>query len=322
MKAAVYDETGPPEVLRYEEVPDPACPPGGVVIDVRAISVEGGDTLHRQGGEMASRPHIVGYQAAGVVAEVGPEARDRHVGQRVVAIMPHGSHAEKVAVAAGQTWVVPDALDLETAAAVPIPFGTAHDCLFEFGGLQPGWTVLVQAGAGAVGLATLQLAKRAGATVLATASSPAKLERMAELGCDHGIDYTREDLVAAVREHTGGRGADLVVDPVGGRVLEQSIQAVRYRGRVVSVGRAGRDTYRPDTGLLAAGNKTLVGVFLGAEAAVQPARVQAMIAGLLDDVAKGELQVVLDRRFPLAEAAAAHRYIESRAAVGRVLLIP
>jgi NADPH2:quinone reductase len=162
MKAAVYYQTGGPEVFRYEYVPDPTCAPGMVLIEVKAISIEGGDTLHRAGGEMASRPHIVGYQCAGVVREVGDGVTRPAVGQRVVAVMTHGSHAELVAVAAPATWVLPDGLELELGACVPIPFGTADDCLFEFGRLQKGETALIHAGAGGVGIAAIQLAKRAG----------------------------------------------------------------------------------------------------------------------------------------------------------------
>lgn len=321
MKAAVYYQTGPPDVFRYEDVPDPECHPGGVVIEVEVISVEGGDTLHRLGGDLATTPHIVGYQAAGRVREVGSDVRDREVGQRVVAITPSGSHAELMSVPATSTWLIPDALETDRAAPIPIPFGTAHDCLFEFGHLQEGETVLVQAGAGAVGLAAIQLAKRAGATVLATASSDEKLARLKEFGLDHGINYREANFVAAAREITGGRGVDLVVDSVGGQTLAGSIDALRYRGRAVTVGRAGRDPKPPDL-QLGPGNKTLTGVFLGAEAVLSPQRVHPMIAGLIDDVATGGLQVAIDRRFPLSDAAEAHRYIESRAAFGRVLLIP
>src|SRR3990172_2127662 len=125
MKAAVYYETGPPEVFRYEDAPDPACRPDGVVIDVKAVSIEGGDVLSRAGGEMPARPHIVGYQCAGVVREAGPQATDRTAGQRVVAVMPFGSHASMAAVAAAQTWLVPDGLDIEAAAAGPGARGRA-----------------------------------------------------------------------------------------------------------------------------------------------------------------------------------------------------
>jgi NADPH:quinone reductase len=322
MKAAVYYQTGGPEVFRYEEVPDPQCPPDGVLVEVLAVSIEGGDTLHRAGGEMAGRPHIVGYQCAGVIREVGAQVRDRMPGQHVVAVMLFGSHAELVAVPSMTTWVLPDGLDLKLGACVPIAVGTADDCLFEFGHLKSGETVLVHAGAGGVGMAAIQLAKRAGATVLSTASSEEKLGRLKELGLDHGINYRACDFVAAVREITSGRGVDLVVDPVGGKTLQGSIDAAAYRGRVVNVGSAGRDGIQPDAYSLRPGNKSLTGVFLGAELMLNHARVHGMIARHLEDVARGALRIVVDREYPLAEAAAAHAYIESRQAFGRVLLVP
>jgi len=322
MKAAVYYETGGPEVFRYEDVPEPACAANGVVIDVHAVSIEGGDVLHRAGGLMAAQPHVVGYQCAGVIREVGAEVTDREMGQRVVAIDLHGSHAERRAVPALSTWVVPDDVDLEAAACVPIAVGTADDCLFEFGRLQAGETVLVHAGGGGVGLAAIQLAKRAGATVLATAGSHEKLERREAFGLDHGINYREVDFVEVVREVTGGRGADVVVDSLGGSVLGKSIEAAAYRGRITSVGSAARDEQRPDVTALRPANKSLIGIFFGAELFHHHGRVHPMVARHIADVGNGTLRVVIDRRFPLSEAAEAHRYIESRRAFGRVLLIP
>jgi NADPH:quinone reductase len=322
MKAAVYDETGGPEVLRYDDVPDPEVRHGGVLVEVGAVGVQGGDLLHRRGGEIPSAPHIVGYQAAGTVREVGAGVEHLRPGQPVVATMFAGSHAELVAVPAGSVWAIPDGVSVQQAAGVPIEFATAHDCLFEFGHLQAGETVLVQAGAGGVGIAAIQLAKAAGATVLATASSDDRLERLRPYGLDHPINYATADVVAETLALTDGRGVDLVVDPVGGRVLERSIAALAYRGRISWVGRAGRDDTVPDVWPLAMKNGTLSGVFLGAEMMIQPARVHALVADLLDRVGRGELQVVIDRSFPLSDAAAAHRYIESRQAFGRVLLIP
>lgn len=322
MKAAVYYETGGPEVFRYEDVSDPVCPPDGVLLEVRAISIEGGDTLNRAGGEMASRPHIVGYQCAGIVREVGTAVKDRSPGQSVVAVMLHGSHAERVVVPSATTWVLPDGLDLRLGACVPIPFGTADDCLFEFGRLKAGETALVHAGAGGVGIAAIQLAKRAGATVLATASSDQKLERLKDYGLDHGINYRTGDFVARVRALTAGQGADVIVDSVGGKTLEGSIEALAYRGRIAYVGSAGRDAHRPNFDALRPGNKTVTGIFLGAELMLSYARVHPMIGRHLADVARGALRVPIDREYPLAEAAAAHAYVESRQAFGRVLLIP
>lgn len=322
MKAAVYDKVGGPDVFRYADVDEPPLRRGGVLIDVAAIGIQGGDTLHRQGGVLASTPHIVGYQAAGIVRAVGEGVSGIEPGQPVVATMGHGSHAEVVSVPAGSVWIVPDGVSLREAAGVPIEFGTAHDCLFEFGGLVAGETVLVQASASGVGIAALQLAKRAGATVIGTSSSDERLARLAEYGLDHPINYATADVAATVAEITGGKGVNLVVDSVGGSTLEASVQSLAYRGRISWVGRAGRETRPPDISPIMQKNATIRGVFLGAEMATNPSRTHPMIAGLLDRVASGELQVVIDREFALADAADAHRWVEGRNAFGRVLLIP
>jgi len=320
MKAAVYYETGAPQVFRYETVADPECPPHGIVIDVKAVSIEGGDVLNRAGGAMTNRPHVVGYQAAGIVREVGAQALRFSVGDRVVTVGADGSHASLRAVAEATAWRIPDGLDLELAACAPIPFGTADDCLFEFGRLVHGETVLVQGGAGGVGVAAIQLAKRAGARVLATASSKEKLDRLRDYGMDVGIDYVRDDLVAAVMKATDARGVNLVVDPIGGDVLAASLRAIGYRGRVVTVGNASRGQRLYDVQSLAGQNQSLTGVFLGAE--IVTPRVRRMIERHLADLAKGALKMPIDARYPLADAAAAHAHIESRRAFGRVLLIP
>lgn len=322
MKAAVYDTTGGPEVFRYADIDEPQLRKGGVLIDVRFVGIQGGDLLHRARGVLATNPHVVGYQASGIVRAVGDGVTAFVPGQPVVATMGFGSHAEVVSVPAGSVWAVPDGVTLEQAAGVPIEFGTAHDCLFEFGGLVAGETVLVQAGAGGVGLAAIQLAKAAGATVLATASSDDKLERLAAFGCDHGINYVRDDLAKKTMEITGGKGADLVVDSVGGETLVRSVAALAYRGRISWVGDAGRDPAPPDVGMIKGKNARLTGVFLGAEMGFNPQRTHSMIGSLLSRVATGELDVVIDRVFRLAEAEDAHRYIESRKAFGRVLMAP
>ena len=322
MKAAVYYETGEPEVLRYEEVPEPQLRKGGVLIDVAAIAIQGGDTLNRTGGLMASTPHIVGYQASGIVREVGDGVTAFVPGQPVVATMGFGSHAEVISVPAGSVWAVPEGLSLEEASGVPIEFGTADDCLFEFGRLQKGETVLIQAGASGVGLAAIQLAKAAGATVLATASSDDRLERLREYGLDHGINYTKVDVAQEVMKYTNGAGVNLVVDSVGGTTLEGSIASLAYRGRISWVGRAGREERPPEVWTIMQKNASITGVFLGAEMAMNPSRTHPLIDNLLARVAHKELTVVIDATFPLAQAAEAHRYIESRKAFGRVIMTP
>ena len=320
MKAAVYYETGAPEVLKYEEVADPVCHPRGILLAVEAVSIEGGDVLNRAGGNLTHVPHVVGYQAAGTIIEVGAEVRDRKVGQRVVTSGADGSHGAIRAVAARGSWLLPDSLSVEVGACIPIPFGTADDCLFEFGRLQAGETVLVQGGAGGVGLAAIQLAKRAGAKVISTASSQEKLDFLLTLGVDHVINYVTSNLLDEVRRITDNKGVNLVVDPIGGEVLQNSIRALGYRGRVTTVGNAGREVMKFDLNGLMGMNQYVHGVFLGAEIATD--RVYNKIQAHIEAVAKGELKVFIDKQFALFEAAAAHAYIESRQAIGRVLLIP
>jgi NADPH2:quinone reductase len=321
MKAAAYYENGGPDVFKYEDVPDPELRPGGVLIDVQAVGIEGGDVLNRAGGALTSKPHIVGYNCAGVVRAAGANVTHRKPGDRVTALMPSGSHASMVSVASAQTWLVPDAVPIEQAACVPVAWGTAADCIHEFGRLQKGETALIQAGASGVGLACVQLAHRAGARVIATVGSDDKIERLKQYGLDEGVNYREKDFVAEVRRLTDGKGVNLVVDPVGD-TLEGSIRCLAYRGRAISVGNVSRSDKKLDISPLSEQNRSLTGVFFGAETMVQPARVRKLLDDLLADIAKGELRVVIDRTYPLSEAAAAHAYIESRAAFGRVVLVP
>jgi NADPH2:quinone reductase len=219
------------------------------------------------------------------------------------------------------TWKIPDGLATELAACVPVAYGTAHDALFEFGRLVAGETALIHAGAGGVGLAAIQMAKHAGARVIATASSDERLDRLREFGLDDAINYREKDFVAEVRSLTKNRGADVILDSVGGENLQKSLTALAYRGRCVTFGNAGRsEETKLDTSMLGGSNQSLIGYFLGAELFVG-SRAHAMIARLLDDVAVGELRVEIDRRFALADAEEAHAFIESRRAFGRVVLL-
>ena len=315
-------ENGAPEALRYEDVTDPECPQACVLIDVEAISIEGGDLLARASSPPPSAPHIVGYLAAGTVRSVGAGVEDVSVGDRRVTLNATGSHASKRAVPAMSTWKIPDGLDAARAACVPVAFGTAQECLFTAGNLEAGQTALIHAGAGGVGMAAIQLAKHAGATVISTASSDEKLERLKQFGLDHGVNYAGENFVQRARELTVGRGVDVILDSVGGQNLVDSVGALAYRGRLISVGVAGRAGSSIEARDLWAQNNSLHGVFLGGALLNEYPRVHAMIADLFERVASGEVRVVIDRTFPLSEAAAAHTYIESRQAFGRVVLTP
>jgi NADPH2:quinone reductase len=322
MKAAVIYENGGPDVLRYEDVPDPVCPDGCVRLDVEAISIEGGDLLARAGSTPTSTPHIVGYLSAGTVIEVGAGVESPAVGEKVVALNADGSHAEQRVVPAVMTWPIPEGLDPAAAACIPVAFGTAHECLFTAANLEQGQTVLIHAGAGGVGMAAIQMASEAGATVISTASSDEKLERLKPFGLDHGINYANESFVDRVSELTDARGVDVVLDSIGGKNLVDGIDALAYRGTLVSVGVAARSGSDVEAKALWGKNNTLRGVYLGGAMLAEYPRVHPMISGLIERVAGGELRVEIDKTFPLAEAAAAHTYLEGRNAFGRVTMVP
>jgi NADPH:quinone reductase-like Zn-dependent oxidoreductase len=318
MKAAIYDHPGPPDVLRYADVPDPVCPSDGVLIRVEAAAVEGGDLINRASTPPPHPAFVVGYAAAGEVIAVGDNVKDRQVGQKVTSFDLAGSHAELRAVAANRTWPVPEGLDMAAAAALPIAFGTAHHCLFARGGLKRGETVLIQAGAGGVGLAAVQLAHRAGATVLATVSGIDRAERLAALGLDHAIDHRSADVVDTIMRLTEGRGADLVVDPVG-TTLQGSLAALRAEGRLVFVGNAGGSQVSIDLWPALQANQSLFGVFMGTQ--LEKPDAYRTVSRMLELAATRDLEVIVDRTFPLAAAAEAHGYAESNSILGRVVIV-
>jgi NADPH2:quinone reductase len=236
-------------------------------------------------------------------------------------MMMHGSHAELASVAAHKTWSIPESVSFEEAATVPVEFGTASDCLFEFGQLGATETVLVRGASGGVGVAAVQLAKAAGATVLATTRGDDRLRLLAELGADHALD-DRADVAAEVERLTNGVGAELIVDPVGGGVLEDSIRCLAYRGRISWVGNAAAHSAAPDLWPLMEKNGQINVLFFSMEQSRQRDRTYHLVADLLGRVANGELAAVIDRTFPLSEAAAAHRYAENEPTFGRVVLVP
>lgn len=322
MKAAVYYANGGPEVFRYEDIDPPKCPKDGVLISVQAISVEDVDLGNRKAGALQRIPHIVGHQCSGEIIEVGPNVVDRHVGQRVVAVMNWGGYAEIAAALSRDTWPVPENVTMEIAAAVPIAWGTAHDAILEFGELQAGQTVLIHMGSNAFGLASAQIAKRIGAIVVATASAETLRLLMDAHKIDFGIDSDRTDFEVAIRAITGGSGANLVVGKVSGEALLKSIKSLSYRGRLMLLGVSGREDERPDPVLLWDGNKSLQGIFFPASLDAENDRVSAAIAEILTNIADGDFEVVIDRTFALSCAGDAHKYIEDRRAFGSVLLKP
>ncbi len=319
MKAAVYDVEGAPGVLKYVDVPEPVTGPDDILISVEAISIEGGDLINRRSTPPPLPSWIVGYAAAGTVVAVGSKVRSRTVGDRVAAFHMQGSHAERWAVPAERTWLIPDGVGMAEAAALPISFGTAHHCLFTRGMLRQGETVLIQAAAGGVGLAAVQLASQAGATVIAVVSGTQRRGRLRELGADHVVDRTKYNIVDSVRQYTHGTGVDLVIDPVG-TTLPVSLSALAPEGRLVFVGNAGGDSLTVDLWPAMQSNQTLMGVFMGPLFARHGVRTS--VDEMLQAVAAGRVTVVIDRIFPLANAAAAHEFAETAKPLGRIVMKP
>ncbi|WP_066552316.1 quinone oxidoreductase family protein [Croceicoccus bisphenolivorans] len=320
MKAIWYEENGGPEVLQYGELPDPDAGPDTVVVRVEYVSIEGGDLLNRSVTPPRKVPFIPGYQAAGTVEAVGAQVTKFAPGDRVVAFNWHGSHAEFFATPEKYVYPIADGLPTQQAAIIPVAFGTASDALFEYGRLQPGETVLVQGAAGGVGLAAVQLAAQAGARVIGTASGRQRLARIEPFGMDHGIDYRSEDIAQVCLELTGGKGVDIVLDMAGGHSVGTLLQAMRFRGRYVVIG-ASTGTL-PSFGFfeLIRRAATVHAVSFGGE--MHLPRVHDLIASLSRRMARGMLQMPVERIFPLADAAAAHAFVANNHPFGRVLLKP
>lgn len=319
MKAAVYDVEGVPGVLKYVDIPDPVTGPDDILISVEAISIEGGDLINRRSTPPPHPSWIVGYAAAGTVIAVGSKVSSRRVGDRVAAFNMQGSHAERWAVPVERTWLIPVGVDTADAAVLPISFGTAHHCLFTRGMLRHGETVLIQAAAGGVGLAAVQLASQAGATVIAVASGTQRRSRLLELGADHVVDRAENNVVDSVLQYTHGTGVDLVIDPVG-TTLPASLAALAPQGRLVFVGNAGGGSLTVDLWPPMQSNQTLMGVFMGP--LFEKPGVRASVDDMLRAVAAGRIRVVIDRIFPLANAAAAHEFAETAKPLGRIVMKP
>jgi zinc-binding alcohol dehydrogenase/oxidoreductase len=322
MKAIRIHEDGGPEVLRYEDAPDPEPGPDDVLIRLHAASLNHLDVWVRKGLPSAPKPRILGADGAGVVETA---ANGFAAGQRVV-INPgvitngrmqvvgeamDGTHAELIAIRARNVYPIPDELSFEEAAAFPLVFETAYRMLFTKAGLQGGETVFIWGIGGGVASAALVLAKSADARVIVTSSSEAKLAHARELGADETIDHATEDVRARMKELTGGKGADVVVETVGDATWKTSLEVVRQGGRIVVCGATTGPN--PPAGLHRIWWKELqvLGSTMGSAEDFE---------ACLELVASGRVHPVVDEVFPLAEAAAAHERLEAGEQLGKIML--
>src|ERR1041385_9396747 len=338
MRAIVTTANGDVRVMKVEPRPDPVPANGQVLIRVKAAGLNFADILARQGlyPDGPRKPCIMGYEASGVIEDVGSEVDRSLIGKPVIAMTRFNGQAELLTVSAQQVFPKPQQLSFEQAAAIPVNYLTAWALLVVMGGLQKDEAVLIHNAGGGVGLAALDIAKHIGAKTYGTAS-PSKHQFLKQRGLDHPIDYRNQDWLPVLLELTNGRGVELVIDPLGGKHWEKSYRALRSTGRMgvfgMSVASASgiRGKLRALKALaqmprfnplaLMNRNKGVFGLNLG-HMWREGEKVRGWTQEIMRGVAEGWIQPYVDRAFPFDQIADAHRYMEERKNTGKVVLVP
>ena len=323
MKAVLVPHPGGPEVLTLGEAPDPVPAPAELLVKVKAAGVNRADVLQRMGKypPPAGASEILGMELAGEVIALGPQATRFKVGDRIMALVAGGAYAELAAVPEATALPIPENMDFEHAGGLPEAFVTAWLNLFDLGLLEPKETVLIHAGASGVGAAAIQLAREAGAQILTTVGTPEKQQWVTRLGASKAILRKEEDITKAVLEATQGEGAHLVLDVCGASAWKANLQSLRRGGRLVLIGFLGGSRGELDLGLILRKNLHVTGTTLRGT----PLTKKSEWMRELDQFAgkrfeDGRLIVPLDKTFPLAQAAEAHRYMEEDRNLGKIVL--
>lgn len=324
MKAVVVKEFGPPETLTITDRPDPVPAADEVVIDVAAAGVNFPDLLVVAGTYqiLPERPFSPGKEIAGVVSAVGDGVSDLTVGQRVMAQIEYGGYAERVAVPRELVIPLPDGVDFDSAAAFGLVYVTAHFALKHRAHLAAGETVLVTGAGGGVGSATVQLAKAWGATVIAVASGRERAELAMKQGADHVVDADPATLRDEVRALTDGRGADVVVELIGGDIFSQALRCVAWEGRLVVAGFASAEIPKINAGHILVKNIAVTGLQVSDYRDRDPAFFGAVLDELLHMQAAGTIDVPVVGTYPLSEAGEVLKRLAARELKGKVVLAP
>jgi NADPH2:quinone reductase len=320
-KAVVCRELGPPERLRLESLASAPLQPGDVRVAVHAAGINFPDIL-MAAGQYQLKPELPftpGVEAAGEVIEIADGVAGVAVGDRVIAKMRHGAYAEEAVVAPSQLTPMPLSFDYAEAATFLAAHGTAYHALIDRGQLQPGEVLLVHGAGGGVGLAAVEMGKSLGATVIAAASSEEKLAVARARGADHAVLYQREPFREAVKRITGGRGADVVFDPVGGEIFENSLRCIAWGARILVIGFTG-GVGLARTNLLLIKGASVLGVRAGEAARRNPALAEVRISKLLKWAEAGKIRPHISHRLPLQDFAPAMQLLIDRKAIGRVAL--
>jgi NADPH2:quinone reductase len=322
MKALICTAWGGPDALAMGELPSPSPGAGELLVGVHACGLNFADTLMIQGKyqERPEFPFSPGLEVSGEVLETGAEVHGFEAGDRVIALCGHGGLAEQVVVPAGNAVRLPQGMDFVTAAGFAVAYGTAHVGLERRARLQPGEVLLVHGAAGGVGLAAVEVGRQMGAIVIATASSEEKLALAKAHGARHVINYRQENFREQVKALTDGRGADVIFDPVGGEVFDQSIRCINWEGRILVVGFASGSIPELAVNLTLVKNMSVVGVYWGAYRTRDAAVLQESWRQLLQWLADGALSPHISATYPLEEAPAALTSLMERRSTGKVVV--
>jgi NADPH2:quinone reductase len=324
IRAAICPDRGGPDDLVLRDIDPPPLEPGQVRVTVEAAAVNFADTLMIAGTyqERPDFPFTPGIELAGRVAEVAPGVASVATGDRVMAIISHGAFAEQAVAPESSVFRIPDSMDFETAAAFPVAYGTSHLALTERVALAADDVLLVHGAAGGVGLTAVEIGKHLGATVIATAGSAEKLAVAAAHGADHLIDYGREDVAERVKAFTGGRGADVHYDPVGGSAFAASMRCCPWGGRILIIGFASGQIPKIPANILLVKQIAVYGFYWGSYRIHAPALVRGSLEELLGWYDAGRLRPTISHRFTLAQTAEALKTVLARKSSGKVVITP
>jgi len=324
MKAVLARAWGEPSELEYSDAPDPEPGPGEVLLDVRAVGCNFPDILIVQGKYQVKPPlpFSPGHEAAGLVRAVGAGVTRVAPGQRALAMVGWGAYAERVVAPQACVFPIPEGMSFEEAAAFGLVYQTSYSALVHRARIRPGEWLLVHAAAGGVGLSAVQIGKALGARVIATAGSEAKLEIARQAGAEALVDYRGGDWIERVMQLTGGRGADVVYDPVGGDVFDGSTRCTAFEGRLLVIGFAGGRIPSVAANRVLLKNMSVVGVHWGLYQRMGSPLVDEWMAALYAMYDRGEIKPLIYRTFALRDAAKALDAIASRESYGKVVLAP
>ncbi len=324
MRALRQHELIGPAGLRLDEIPAPTPGAGEVLVDVKAAALNFPDVLLSHGKYQFKPPppFVPGGDFAGVVSAVGAGVKRLAVGDRVMATLIHGAFAEKVVVPELAAVKLPEAVSFEVGACIPVTYATTIHALQDRAALKAGETLLVLGAAGGVGTAAIELGKLMGARVIAAASTDEKVAYCKERGADEGIVYGREDLKEAIKKLTGGNGANVIYDPVGGPYAEPALRGIAWEGRYLVVGFAAGEIPKIPLNLTLLKGCQICGVFWGSFAMREPEKNRAQMEQLAAWVAEGKLRPHVDGVFAFGEAKGAYEKLEGRAVRGKVVLVP